>query len=527
MRGLMTRAGSDSTVSDTLGRTFGPYEFVRRLGVGGMAETFEAVRRGPGGFTQRVCLKLVLPYFRDKKSFLELFEREARLAAKLRHSNIVGVIDFGRIDGVTYMALELVDGIDLATLLEAQPARRLSPGHVALLGTELARALEHAHDPRRDGAAVGPAGSTTIIHRDLSPSNVMISQRGEVLLTDFGVAKALTGAAHQPSAVKGKVPYMSPEQLRAEHLDPRSDLFSLGVVLFEALAGERPFHGEHDPATIMMILKGDRPPLRYLAPAAPTALCEVVESLLDVDLRRRPQSASAVLDLLDPLVPSTLTRREVGQLVLETRAAQDARPSEPPASDEGGASNLSRRRGAPSDVSSVSGPLGSEDTGSEVTAEGGYRSRKLLVWILSALAVTSVAIVLWPVGPGDTAVRRDDVEIGAQAPENPLPSAVAAETTSGETRETEAKGEPHETKPAPDPTDPVVVPTQPARLSIIVFPWGDVWVDGKRRGAAPIRDIALPPGRHKISVGQGKPADTRVVRLGQGERRTLQFDLTQ
>lgn len=526
----MTRAGSNRSVSDSFGRTFGPYEFVRRLGVGGMAETFEAIRRGPGGFTQRVCLKLVLPFFRDKQSFLELFEREARLAAKLRHSNIVGVIDFGRIDGVTYMALELVDGIDLATLLEAQPGGRLSPEHVALLGTELARALEHAHDPRRDGAAVGPADNTTIIHRDLSPSNVMISQRGEVLLTDFGVAKALTGAAHQPSAVKGKVPYMSPEQLRAEHLDPRSDLFSLGVVLFEALAGERPFQGEHDPATIMMVLKGDHPSLRSLAPAAPAGLCEVIESLLDVDPNRRPQSASAVLDLLDPLVTSPLTRREVGALVMETRAAQEACSSEPPASDEDGTKHLSQRRGETSDVSPVGAPLGSEDTESKVTAEPRGESRKLFAWTLSLLALISAAIALWSFASSDTAIRQDDVELLAPGPENPSTDRIAVEKAPGETAEPNDTGETndtHETKPAPEPTDQVLDPIEPARLSIIVFPWGDVWVDGKRRGAAPVKDIALRPGRHKISAGQGRPTKTQTVRLREGDRKTLQFDLTQ
>ncbi|MBT8467465.1 MAG: serine/threonine protein kinase, partial [Deltaproteobacteria bacterium] len=270
----MATADSQRPPSDPLGQDFGQYKLVRRLGVGGMAETFEAIRTGRGGFSQRVCLKVVLPFFRDRQDFRELFEREARLAAKLRHGNVVGVLDFGEIDGVTYMALELVDGVDLASLLDAQPGKRLAHEHVAFLGHELAAALEHAHDPRREGS-VGDQEGNAIVHRDLSPSNVLVSKRGEVLLTDFGVAKAITGTARQQSAVKGKVPYMSPEQLRAERVDGRADLFALGVVLFEALAGQRPFQGEHDPATIMRILKGERALLREVAPSAPVELCQV------------------------------------------------------------------------------------------------------------------------------------------------------------------------------------------------------------------------------------------------------------
>ncbi|MBW2628277.1 MAG: protein kinase [Deltaproteobacteria bacterium] len=166
-----------------------------------MAETYEAIRRGPSGFTQHVCLKLVLPFFRDNEDFVRLFEREARLAAKLRHSNIVGVIDFGAIAGTPYMALELVDGADLRVLLDAQDGKRLSHELVALLGHEVAAALEHAHAPRSGRSADGSAVDA-IVHRDVSPSNVLISRHGETLLSDFGVAKAISGTSHNQSAVK-------------------------------------------------------------------------------------------------------------------------------------------------------------------------------------------------------------------------------------------------------------------------------------------------------------------------------------
>ena len=179
-------------------REFGPYRLVRRLGVGGMAEAFEATRIGAGGFEQRVCLKRVLPAFSDDEAFVSRFQREARLAAQLRHTNIVGVIDAGEIDGAHYMALELVDGVDLRSLLKSSPNERVSPEMVALIGTDLAFALEHAH--------------RTLVHRDISPSNILLSRSGEAKLADFGIAKAIDNPQVTASrTAQGKIPYMAPE----------------------------------------------------------------------------------------------------------------------------------------------------------------------------------------------------------------------------------------------------------------------------------------------------------------------------
>ena len=313
---------TETSLTNVLGRQFGPYKLVSRLGVGGMAETFVAIRSGPGGFTQRVCLKLVLPFFRDDESFIRLFEREARLAAKLRHRNIVSVIDFGEIEGTSYMALELVDGVDLRQLLDSLSPKRLAPEFVTLLGLELSEALEHAHRPvETSGAEKEISDEQGIVHRDISPSNILLSGQGEVFLTDFGVAKAISGGSRKQSAVKGKVPYMSPEHLRAEPLDGRADLFSLGVVLFEALAGKRPYEGAHDPATIMRILKGDHEPLATLAPEAPAGLCQVIDSLIDPDREKRPSNGAALLEQLDPFAPSRTSRRRLGRMVVELREA--------------------------------------------------------------------------------------------------------------------------------------------------------------------------------------------------------------
>ena len=481
-----------------------------------MAETFEAIRRGPSGFTQRVCLKLVLPFFRDDEDFVQLFEREAKLAAKLRHRNIVGVIDFGNIEGTYYMALELVDGIDLQGLLAAQQGKRLTHEYVALLGHELALALEHAHNPPRasdvDGSDVG-----AIVHRDISPSNVLISRQGEIFLADFGVAKAVSAASHKPSAVKGKIPYMPPEQLRAGDCDGRADLFALGVVLFEALGGERPFDGGNDPATIIKILDGDHPSLNGLAPAAAAGLCAVIERLIESDIDARPQSATELIDLLEEFVPAPRTQRNLGKLVAKVRP-------EHVAEDDalGDAQTELRQPLAGEQDEHASGIVGAGEAEKVIrqTETGTQNQREEVAWMSEGHAVPPATVA-----PGVEA----EVSAPEAAPTRGQRSRVAllvglllaiggvvaggvsfwVAERSDETATTQAAA--------------AVVP---ATLTVVVQPWGYVWIDGKPRGRAPIKDVTLEPGSYKVSAGGPTPTVTRTIELRAGQHEVIEFDLS-
>lgn len=303
-------------MASALPERFGDYELVERLGVGGMAETFVAVRRGADGFEQRVCLKRILPAFANDDEFVEMFHREAHISALLHHGHIARVLDFGIAQQAHYLALELIEGIDLRALLRRLRARAetLDPALIAYLAHALGSALEYAHTADDLGRAAG------IIHRDVSPSNVLLSTAGEIKLADFGIAKAmnLPGSA-QSNALKGKIPYMAPEYALGRGCSARSDLFSLGVLLYECLAGFRPFDGANDIETLDRARHGRREPLRTVAKDAPHALVDTIEALLEPIAERRPPNATALLDRLADVPCSTSARRELGSLIRCTR----------------------------------------------------------------------------------------------------------------------------------------------------------------------------------------------------------------
>jgi len=299
-------------MASPLPERFGDYELTKRLGVGGMAETFVAVRRGLAGFEQRVCLKRILPTFAGDADFIEMFLREARLSALLHHGHIARVLDFGVAGGSHYLTLELIEGTDLRALLRDLQSRGtvLDPGLTSYIGHALAAALDYAHTADERGGAAG------IIHRDVSPSNVLLSKEGEVKLADFGIAKAtrMPGSI-QSGALKGKVPYMAPEYALGRSCSPRSDLFSLGVLLYECLAGRRPFDGDNDMQTLARARNGQHDPLHVVAPHAPGVLADVIECLLTPEPSGRPVHARALLSKLAAFPPPPLAHRELGQLV--------------------------------------------------------------------------------------------------------------------------------------------------------------------------------------------------------------------
>ncbi|GEN08708.1 serine/threonine protein kinase [Myxococcus fulvus] len=255
----------------------GKYQLVRKLASGGMAEVFLAKAAGPMGFEKTLVLKRILPHLAEDPAFVEMFLGEARLAAQLEHPNIVQIFDFGEADGSYFLAMEFIDGPTLRRLVKRALEQPLPPVVCAKLVAQAAEGLAFAHE-FSDAATGEPLG---LIHRDVSPDNILVSRQGAVKVVDFGVAK-VAGQGHrtQTGVVKGKVAYMPPEQLRASPLDRRVDVYALGVVLYELLTGKRPFETTTEASTMQAILFEPFVPVEARRPDVPEALRRVLELAL-------------------------------------------------------------------------------------------------------------------------------------------------------------------------------------------------------------------------------------------------------
>ena len=259
----------------------GRYMLERRIGAGGMAEVFLGRLFGAEGFSRRVAIKRIRPR-PDDIPIAHMFVAEARLTSRLQHINIVSVLDFLRDDdGQLFLVMELVEGVDLARLLASGP---VPPPVIAFVTGEVLAGLGHAHDL----PIVDDDGVRGLIHRDVSPHNVLLSWDGAVKVSDFGVAKARQASAATGSVlIKGKPAYMSPEQARGERIDGRSDLFAVGAMLWEMIAGKPLFAGSTTQETLARLMFGPIRSPRRLHPALGRDLERVTMRLLARDPERR------------------------------------------------------------------------------------------------------------------------------------------------------------------------------------------------------------------------------------------------
>ena len=258
---------------------FGKYRIERRLATGGMAELFVGFLQGAKGFERKVAIKRILPHLAADSAFQSMFWDEATLAANLSHPNIVQVLDFGEESGQLFMALEFVDGVDLKTLGRelSKVGRVLSAAELALVAEGVASGLHHVHT-----AASQTGEPLNIIHRDISPHNVMVSRDGHVKVMDFGVAHAEVRASQTATGVlKGKLAYMAPEQANDQELDHRVDQFALGLLLWELAVGEAAYQGPNDAVLLRKVLSRDLEPLQVYRNDLPEAFSSLVMKMLE------------------------------------------------------------------------------------------------------------------------------------------------------------------------------------------------------------------------------------------------------
>jgi serine/threonine-protein kinase len=531
----------------------GKYKLVKLIASGGMAEVYLARQAGAAGFEKMVCLKRILPHLARDKQFVDMFLNEARLAAQLDHPNIVSIFDLGEANGNYFIAMEFIDGPSLRAVAKRASERGeyLPIPEICKIVSMAAGGLEYAHN--LCDAQGNPLG---LVHRDISPDNVLVHRNGAAKVVDFGIAKAANSSgATRTGTLKGKVAYMPPEQLRGEQLDRRVDVFALGVVLYELLAGRRPWEGDSEVALIGRIMTEEPAPLGDTRTDAPQELLDIVARALTKDRNERYQSCAELQSELEALLVAmgqTITPARVSDFVkayspdpVATSTTVDDKTGAMLQALEDEMNGTSTGTGmAPS---LLKGGRRGESDGHTVVAAAPPESHRSGV-AYGVGAFLAIAMLGGTGGyfmffrnndtPEPVAVERATV-VDIKPPEHkappvveppkpveapppaaepvkqpePEPVKVAVEKVEKKRPPRIAKAEPEPTPPPQQQPTPVVIlkeapppPPPPAvtakgELQLFIRPWAKVEVDGREVGVTPLTDpLMLTAGDHKLRL---------------------------
>ena len=265
------------------------YRAIERIDAGGMAEVYRAEALGLQDFRKQVAIKRVLPHLAAKGTFIKMFLDEARLSGRLSHSNCVQVFDVGRGDGTDFIAMEFVDGANLRSIIETMKNnnRNFPVEEAIYIAIELCKGLYYAHNLQDEHGV-----PLNIVHRDMSPPNVLITKFGEVKIVDFGLAKANTQLEKsEPGIIKGKFSYLAPEAAYGKEVDARADIFAIGIMLWEMLAGRRLFMGKSDLETVQMVQRANVPAVSKIRTNVPSKLEPILAKALAADPEKRYRTA--------------------------------------------------------------------------------------------------------------------------------------------------------------------------------------------------------------------------------------------
>ncbi|MCB0326400.1 MAG: protein kinase [Bdellovibrionales bacterium] len=292
---------------------FGKYILTKRIAVGGMAEVFKAKLQGAKGFEKTLALKKILPEYSSDEEFLTMFIDEARISSSLAHPNIVQVFDFGEFGHQFYLAMEYIDGSNLKNLFfkNLRSGHQLKKETVYYIIQKMASALEYAHNVQLEDHDQ----MLHLVHRDVSPQNILISRLGEVKITDFGIAKAAIKLSQtQPGKIQGKYSYMSPEQALGKKIDHRSDIFSLGIIFYELLSNRKVYGSSDTVKRYKQATKAEIPRIGGILDQLPSQIDELITKMLSPKPEDRPQSCGEIVALLSEFLSSHSTDTIASQL---------------------------------------------------------------------------------------------------------------------------------------------------------------------------------------------------------------------
>jgi serine/threonine-protein kinase len=484
----------------------GKYRLLRLLASGGMGEVFLARQEGPAGFAKPAVVKRILTHLAREQSFVEMFLNEARLAALLTHPNCIQIFELGEDAGTYFIAMEFIHGRTLRGINQKLRAkgRTFPPAQLARICAQALMGLHYAHTLR------GEAGEPlNIVHRDMSPDNIMVGFNGTVKVLDFGIAKAAGAlSTTRTGTVKGKFAYMSPEQLNVISLDGRADQWSLGVLLYELLAGARPYVAPVEAALVNLILNSEPVPLKERVPAVPAGMVTIVEKAMKKNRDERFASAEEMAIALEKFAAAegvSLTNGETQSFMREVFG--DEANENPAVLTPSGELPL-----LPVDVT-----LGTA-TATPYTGTGapGRSRAPFIVFGLAAVVATAVGLgymttrapVDTPAVPQHAAVT---VDAGAKSAEEPNTAAVpvvdAGAASPVLVEPTGAADAGHGVKAVAAAA--ASAPKGTGKVDLRVTPWAEIFEGKKSLGVTPMPPIELSVGTHQLTL---KNSDLNVSR---------------
>ena len=484
------------------------YELIKKIAGGGMGEVFVARRTGAGDFEKRVALKLLLPHLASVPRLVQDFHAEARLAARMHHPNIVEIFDVGEADGRPFIAMQLVDGVTLSRLLRevTKKGDRLPLPIARLIGTGLCEALSYAH-----ALTDGQGQPLRVVHRDVTPGNVLVSRNGAVLLTDFGIARIRDGSLTDPGVLRGKAVYLAPEQvLHDAPIDARADIYSAGLTMFEVLTGSHPYKRESMKDALAAVIEGKLPRIEDLRSDITPGLAAALHRAL----ARKPEDRFPVAkDFRTALADGPIaTSPELADFVLLYCADSLSQPLEP--AEPSGPATRSVVMVTPTQLQL---PPDEEPRSN--------RSLMALAAVAAVLVLLAVPALWWlfnseplpfPVVTERPLVRKAVVIAPVQV-EAPQPTPA----------------------PEPEPATPPVVkrpvkrappPPPPAQMRVGYLtadasPWAEVLLAGRVIDRTPFVRYPLPVGKHTL-VFRGPTGELRerAVSVAEGKTTSVRVD---
>ncbi len=534
------------------GELFGKYRLIKKIAVGGMAEIYYARMSGPSGFQKDLVVKKVLPALASQKDFIDMFADEARIVARMNHPNIVQVFDFGNIEGQYYIAMEYVNGRDLRQVIDRHKAigRPMDAQFALAVARDVAKALQYAHSMTDEHGK--PLG---IIHRDVTPKNILISFQGAVKLTDFGVAKARARITHTRTGVlKGKFAYMAPEQVMGRQIDHRMDLFSLSTVLWETLSLQRLFKGDSEAEILGRLLHQTIPSIRDFC----TEHSECIQGILNEGLAKDPdlrfQSAGemvmairdcmSVMGGMEPDIGAYM-KEIFGVEDLQTQAMGTARDDVADESEDDRTLAMSEVEAQAVDAQGPavqpedktvalpeSEPAVQEGQDAAVEPQA-RRSRTWLFALIILVLSGGLGAAWWFAGRGtkkDAGYVPAPEASGPQHPRTIPRHRVALPRITMHIRNLDT----HDMQ-RPRHTKVVDIPSMAKKhhrrvvktgiLSLNAVPWAYVSIDGKAHGVTPVISLRLRAGRHRIVLKMGRIRKQIhvVIRPGRKLRKLVQM----